>query len=113
LQAGFKFRKPRLKRLEASVLLLGDRQQLDDHLLDDERRLFPAVGIKRQSFGQWDRSHHSGHPRGKHLVSPWVVHAAVIAQTPEDFQQKIQDEPRAVILHPYPLNPYPRFSCPW
>jgi hypothetical protein len=34
------------------------------------------------------------------------VHAAVIAQILENFQHKIQAEPRAGILHPYPLNPY-------
>jgi hypothetical protein len=35
-----------------------------------------------------------------------MVHAAFIAQNPANFQQKLADEPCAVILHFYPLKAY-------
>jgi hypothetical protein len=35
-----------------------------------------------------------------------MVHAAFIAQNPANFQQKLADEPAAIILHFYPLKAY-------
>jgi hypothetical protein len=114
LQPGFQRGDPRLKRPHPCCWWLDDRQQLDDRLLDDDRRLFPAGGVTWQPCGPWDRSHHSGHPRGKHLVSLWGGNAALIAQNPGDFQQKIEDDPCAVTLHLYPLNPHGSCSVqPW
>src|SRR4051794_7624412 len=37
---------------------------------------------------------------------PGMVHAAFIAQNPANFQQKLADEPAAIILHFYPLKAY-------
>jgi hypothetical protein len=39
-------------------------------------------------------------------ISPWIANAAFIAQNPADFQQKLADEPCAVILPFYPLKAY-------
>src|SRR6266480_1519512 len=39
-------------------------------------------------------------------ICPGMVHAAFIAQNPANFQQKLADEPCAVILHFYPLKAY-------
>jgi hypothetical protein len=43
-------------------LLLDDREQMDDHLAHDERRLFPTGGIQRKPCWQWDRSGHQTSP---------------------------------------------------
>ena len=53
LHLGLQSCHPCLKGADPFVLLPNHRQQVNDHLLDDPWRLFPARGIKRQSLGQW------------------------------------------------------------
>ena len=101
---------PCLQGADPFFLLANHRQQVHDQLVDDHWRLFPVRGIKRQSFGQWEGGNHTGDPRDVQPIDPEMVHAAFIAQNPANFQQKLADEPCAVILHLYPLKAYTFFG---
>ena len=102
---------PCLKGAHPFFLLPNHRQQVDDQFLDDHRRLFPAwdpAAVLRAVGGRQPQ----GDPRDVQPVFPWMVNAAVIAQNPANFQQKLADEPGAVILYCYPLKAYGLFSSP-
>ena len=102
LPPGFQAGQPRLKGLDPIVLLPRHGQQMHDQLLDDKRRLVPGGGIQRQSFGHGEGGHHDDAPRDVQPMFLWVGNAACIAQNPTNFPQKLDDQPRGVILHFYP-----------
>jgi hypothetical protein len=73
LPLGLQSCHPCLKGSDPFFLLPNHRQQVNDQLLDDYWRLFPARGIKRQSVGQWEGDIHSGDPRDSRCTAylPW------------------------------------------
>ncbi len=106
LPPGFQGSQPRLKGLDPFVLLPRHGQQMKDPLLDNKRRLVPGGGIQRQSFGYWEGCHHGDAPRDVQPMVLGVGNAALIARNLPNFQQKLDDQPRGVILHFYSLKAY-------
>jgi hypothetical protein len=106
LQTGLECGQTRFKGPDLFGLLLEAGTQLDDQLLYDERRLFPAGCVQGQPFWQKYGGGHDSPSRSRQMTAWWALDAPVIEKRPEKFQRKVAGLFLAVTIGGCRLNNY-------